>query len=185
MSQALHLVAMKLIRLLEYGSFATLLLAAGDISPNPSWTYLSINGAGLNISHLNIQSLPKHLDELKIFLQDNPFDVLCLSETWLNETWTDTELCIDDYNIIRMDRAGAAIYYNSKFMARQRHNIFSSGFDSVWLELSFPKKSKILISSVYRPPNSDFDKFKMDFEEIMGKLSPETKETIIIGRFQL
>ena len=79
---------------------------------------------------------------------------MCLSETWLNETWTDTELVIDDYNIIRMDRAGArrggdaAMYYNIKFMARQRNDIFSSGFASVWLELSFPNKSKILISSV-------------------------------------
>jgi exonuclease III len=76
---------------------------------------------------------------------------------------------------------GTAIYYDTKFMACQRHNIFSSGFESVWLELSFPNKSKILISSVYRPPNSDFDKFKMDFEDMMEKLSPETKETIIIG----
>ena len=49
------------------------------------------------------------------------------------------------------------------------------------MELSFPNKSKILISSVYRPRNSDFDKFKMDFEEIMETLSPESKETIILG----
>jgi hypothetical protein len=70
--------AMKLIRLLQYGSVATLLLAAGDISPNPGWIYPSINGAGRKVGHLNIRSLPMHLDELKILLQDNPFDILCL-----------------------------------------------------------------------------------------------------------
>ena len=94
-----------------------MLLAAGDISPNPGWTYSSLNSAVLKVGHLNIRSLPKHLDELKIFLQDNPFDILCLSETWFNETWTDTELYVDGYNIVRKDRAGAqrgrgaAIYY--------------------------------------------------------------------------
>ena len=51
---------------------------------------------------------------------------------------------------------------------------------SLWLESSFPNKSKVIISSVYRPPNSDFNKFKMDFVEIMEKLSLEDKETIIL-----
>ena len=66
-------------------------------------------------------------------------------------------------------------------MARQQYDTSSSCFESVWLELCLPNKSKILISSVYRPPNSDFDKFKLNFEEIMEKRSPETKETIILG----
>lgn len=101
---------MKLTRLLQYGSLAILLLLAGDISPNP----------GLKVGHLNIRSLPKHLDERKILLQDNQLDILCRSETWLNKTWTDHEPYIDGYNIIRMastdtqQGGGTAIYYNSK-----------------------------------------------------------------------
>ena len=97
------------------------------------------------------------------------------------------ELHIENYNVIRKDRAGPergegmAIYYNTKFLAGQRYDISSSCFYSIWLELSLPNKSKILISSIYRPPNSDFDKFQLDFEEIMEKLSPGSKETIILG----
>jgi hypothetical protein len=49
-------------------------------------------------------SLPKHLNEFKILMNDNPFDVICLNETWLNLTWTDAELALNDYNLIRNDR---------------------------------------------------------------------------------
>ena len=98
---------------------AALLLLGGDIGPNPGWTYPVLNSPGLTIVHLNIRSLPKHFDEFKIFMNDNPFDVMCLSETWLNSTWSDAELYIDGYNIIRTDRndsqrgGGTAIYYIS------------------------------------------------------------------------
>ena len=36
-------------------------------------------------------------------MNDNPFDVICLNETWLNLTWTDAELALNDYNLIRND----------------------------------------------------------------------------------
>ena len=38
---------------------------------------------GLKFAHLNITSLPKHLDELKLFLQQVPFEILSLNETRL------------------------------------------------------------------------------------------------------
>ena len=71
----------KLSRLVQYWSLASLLLLSGDIFPNPGWASSVMNSRGLKIAHLNIRSLPKHLDEFKIFMAVNPFDVICLSET--------------------------------------------------------------------------------------------------------
>ena len=81
-----------------------MVLLAGDVSPNPGWSDSRLLKPGLKIGHLNIRSLPRHIDELKILLQENPFDVLWLNETWLNSSWSDAELAIDDYNFIRNDR---------------------------------------------------------------------------------
>ena len=120
----------KLSRLVQYWSLASLLLVSGDFCPNPGLAYSVLNSPGLKIAHLNIRSLPKHIDEFKILMADNPFDVTCLSETWLNSTWSDNELHFDGYNIIRRDRddsqrrGGTAIYYSTKFMARQRSDLF-------------------------------------------------------------
>ena len=57
-------------------------------------------------------------------MKDNPFDIMCLTETWLISSDKDDELIIDGYNLIRSDQeaahkgGGTAIYYNSKLWAR-------------------------------------------------------------------
>ena len=41
---------------------------------------------GFKVGHLNIASLPKHIEELKIFLNEISFDILCINETRLNNS---------------------------------------------------------------------------------------------------
>ena len=168
---------------------ASLLLLSADICPNPGWTYSVLNSPGLKIAHLNIRSLPKHLDEFKILMADNPFDVMCLSETWLNSTWSDIEVHIDGYNIIRRDRddsqrgGGTAIFYSTKFMARQRLDLFVQDIETVWLELTLPNRKKILICSLYKPPNANFDAFKASLVNVLEQLASEGVETLVFGDF--
>jgi hypothetical protein len=49
---------------------------------------------GFKMASLNITSLLKHLDELKILLNDNPIDVLAINETRLDSSITDCEVFI-------------------------------------------------------------------------------------------
>ena len=139
----------------------------------------------MKIGHLNIRSLPKHLVELRIFLQDNPFDVFCLNETWLNSSWHDGELSIVGYNLVWKDRkddqrgGGTAIYYKSKLVARRRTDISSIDVEALWLEFTFLNRSKILVSSVYRPPNVEVKDFIGKFESLLDYSCSEGKETII------
>ena len=93
-------------------------------------------------------NLPEHSDEFHILIQDNPFDVMCLLETWLNSKWSDSELLIDGYNIIRSEQQGSqsgaetAIYHSSKRMARQRTNInFNLDIEASWLEITLKNRS--------------------------------------------
>ena len=140
---------------MKYCSLTFQLLSVGDISPNPGWTHPVLNSPDLKIAHLNIRNLSKHLDEFRIYMNDNPFDVMCLNETWLDSTWTDSELSIDGYNLIRTDRAdsqkggGNAIYYNKKLMARQRTEL-NQNAEATWLEIIFPNRKKALVCSLYR-----------------------------------
>ena len=71
---------------------------------------------GLSIGHANIRGLCKHLNEVKILLENTPLDVLALTETHLNSNISHNELRIDGYSIKRKDRidregGGCAIYY--------------------------------------------------------------------------
>ena len=47
---------------------------------------------GFEMASLNITSLLKHLDELKVFLCNNPIDVLAINETRLDFSITDCEV---------------------------------------------------------------------------------------------
>ena len=57
------------------------------------------------MASLNITSLLKHIDELRVFLNDQNIDVLAIIETRLNEGIFDQEVKVQGYDIIRRDRS--------------------------------------------------------------------------------
>ena len=46
----------------------------------------------------------KHFDELLIYMQDKPFDILTLNETRLDNSISDSEVKIPGYDKVRRDR---------------------------------------------------------------------------------
>ena len=59
---------------------------------------------GFKIAFLNIISLPKYLDELRLRMQSQTLDLLALCETRLDNTFTDSAVSIDGYTLIRRDQ---------------------------------------------------------------------------------
>jgi hypothetical protein len=103
----------------------SLVLLAGDICPQPGpgatntiseKVSLDVKSRGLKIAHLNIRSLPSKLDELAVRMTNSKsFDILTLSETWLNPDISEDEINISGYSCVRKDRVngvggGVAIY---------------------------------------------------------------------------
>ncbi len=113
--------------------------------------------------------------------------IICLNETWLNSSWTDSELELNAYNFIRHDRndwqrgGGTAIYYSSKLLARQRTDLIHPDIEATWLEILLPNRKKLLICSIYRPPNMIYNNFKVCFESILEKTSTEGTELLLFG----
>ena len=64
----------------------------------------------LSFFHLNIKSLPKHYDELEIFLKslDHDFSFIWLTETWLDENKQDL-YDLPGYNCIHRYRGGEEV----------------------------------------------------------------------------
>ena len=57
------------------------------------------------MASLNITSLPKHLDKLRIFLHNNCcLDILAINETRLYEIIGDNEIRIEGYDTVRRAR---------------------------------------------------------------------------------
>ena len=59
---------------------------------------------GFRKAHLNINSLTKHIDELRILLFDYSIDIISINETKLDDTIKSCEVHIPGYEFIRRDR---------------------------------------------------------------------------------
>ena len=55
---------------------------------------------GIGMADLNVCSLFRKLDEIVIMLQSSNIDVLCLNETWLNDSIDNIDLGIPGYTFI-------------------------------------------------------------------------------------
>ena len=58
----------------------------------------------LNIGQINICSLKIKMDEVKIMLETNQFDILAICETHLSKKIGNRQLQVDGYRTIRRDR---------------------------------------------------------------------------------
>ena len=62
---------------------------------------------GFKLLSSNVRSLYPHLNECYARYKD--FDVICLSETWLNSTYTDQIIAMERFDIFRLDRENGSI----------------------------------------------------------------------------
>ena len=77
--------------------FSILLIMAGDIAENPG------PGNPISICHLNAQSMYNKLDSIAVEL--STFDIITLSETWLDQSIDSSSIMIPNYQEpIRLDR---------------------------------------------------------------------------------
>ena len=70
-----------------------------------SQTYMrSLNSDSLKILYYSTRSLITKIDELRILHDVHRPKVVCIVETWFDENITDTELTVNNYQVIRLDR---------------------------------------------------------------------------------
>ena len=77
------------------------------------------------IKQINAQSLIPKLDEIKLLIENEYLDILCISETWLQPNILDDLISIKKYNVFRNDNplnsrgSGACIYVKSVFICKR------------------------------------------------------------------
>lgn len=147
-----------------------ILICSGDIelNPGPTSTYNDITSDSaliiddslitnnFSIVHYNIQSILNKVDILRTELKT--FDVLCFTETWLNQNTTNDCLDIEGFKLFRRDRlgdshGGICVYTKSNIYSRRRQDLELPDIECVWLELNIHHR-KFLLGTFYRPPNS-------------------------------
>ena len=60
--------------------------------------------SGISIAHLNVCSLLKNIDEIRLLLDEAKINILTMCEARLDDSVSDNEIYIDGYNTVRNDR---------------------------------------------------------------------------------
>ena len=106
---------------------------------------------------MNVRTLLPNLDQVKLLLLGNSFDVFALNETRLCDSINDSQLCIDDYVVYRRDRnrrgGGVMIYVNEKRLKHKlRIDLMSNDVELVAIEINQANAAPIIVLAWYRPP---------------------------------
>ena len=158
-----------------------ILLLSNDIETNPGPQIESII-KDLSVCHINAQSMLSELDMIAAELGN--FDVITISETWLDHTISDLDTMIPTYQTpIRLDRnrhgGGVAMYFKNNVPFVERKDLIIPNLEAVWAEVKLSNK-KVLIGTFYLHPRfSDWQLVEYAIEQA-AQICPEL---ILLGDF--
>ena len=153
-------------------------------------------GKGLKIVHLNIRSLQKNHEELFLLMGD--YDIIMLSETWLNTNCDSNLFNKAGYKLFRQDRdtkikkkgGGLAFYICDKLVT------FTTVIDDVndvtiygeqfWISVKAPGRKYMNVGLIYRPPAGRINEFIDQCDEVLTYVTTNLNgELCVAGDFDI
>ena len=142
----------------------TLLLQAGDISPNPGPVHNGQGNAVRKVKYVtgllfNARSIRNKLPELQLFLETNAPQMLFVTETWFSSNDMDSVLGIPQYEILRKDRCsggrggGILAAVSPSLSPRRLAELENDELELMWFSVKF-QRARWLVGVLYRPPSS-------------------------------
>lgn len=149
----------------------------------------SANRQPLNICHVNIRSLNSNFCLFKEFFRTHSFDIIAVSETWLNFNMSDAQFKLPSFTLFRnyrTNRTGGGVALYIKNTLRSKFVLSSTYLPNhpeyLFLEVWHTRRQKILIGVAYNPPTSEsLNLLEADLDDIM----PHYKHVILIGDFNI
>ena len=112
-----------------------------------SLTILVFLGGVWLLPALNINSLPSHIDELRVFISCSKVDILIINESKLDSTIHDNELYLPGFEVVRRDRrvngrkgGGVCIYLRTNLNSRIRGDLDNDNLECLFVEISMPRR---------------------------------------------
>ena len=146
----------------------------------------------LSFFHLNVKSIPKHFDELEMYINSLKleFTMIALTETWLDKSKQDL-YNMPKYNCINRYRkqrrgGGVSLYIRNdiKYMSRPDLEYFDGEMESLFIEIDkdvFNLASNVVVGVIYRMPNTCMEIFNDRMSDIMNIVQRERKICCFLG----
>ena len=147
------------------------------------------NNSNITLSYLNINSIRKNFDDLKLIVNEN-VDILCIAETKIDESFPTAQFILRGYHKpyhlgIPDKQGGLLIYIKAHLPSRLLSNLISpKDIQAVPFELNL-RKEKWMFVCIYRPPKQDSQYFLENLSLIIDHYSIIYDNHIILGDFNM
>ena len=129
----------------------------------------------MSINCRGIKSKRKQRELQSAIEQEDP-DIICGSETWIDNTYFNSELFPNSYDIFRKDRnrygGGVFIGVKRDLLAMQEDSM-DVDCEAIWIKIIFAGKQPLFVGSFYRPKNNDPTPL-VKLDEAVKKLTSKT-----------
>ena len=151
---------------------------------------------GFKIVHLNIRSLPRKIDQLRLILTNSNIDIFTLSETWLHKKIDPHLIHIQGYKTVRLDRAtspakkrggGLLIYVKEDIdvQTQEQECMSSKDLEIQWIRIKRPHSRNILLANIYRPPGGNLNQAIKLLGKGINSIRKLNEELVILGDFNV
>ena len=127
---------------------------------------------GFKLGHLNVRSLLKKIDQIRLLLEDTQLDILKITETWVKPYAHSDLITIKDFRAFRLDRnvnrgrnkrgGGLITYVNVKHASDcellSDLNNSDENVEAQWTYICRPYCKDVMICNIYRAPAGDLQK---------------------------
>ena len=171
------------------------LIISGDIETNPGPS--SLNNQNIALCHWNLNGITVNnfvkISLLEAYNAVHDFDIICLSETFLNSEYQldEPRLGLQGYAMIRSDhpsgtkRGGVCIYYKEHIPFVNRSDI--TFLDECVVGEIRVNSKKCFVTCLYRSPNQNLDEFNnflSNYDRMCSSIALENPMcSFVIGDF--
>ena len=151
------------------------------------------------MKHLNSRSILNKLEYLQFIVEETNADIICLSESWLDESTPLNCTLLNGYTTIRKDRTdkfkekysknhagGVAILHKKQIHIEILQEPSDDVEDILWTRVK--AKPSFLLAVIYRPDYSDMtkcDNGESILEASLEKAAMKSKNIIVVGDFNI
>nr|CAI5833463.1 unnamed protein product [Callosobruchus analis] len=138
----------------------------------------------LKCAHLNVRSLLAHFSCVKNLILENKFHIFGMSETWLDDSISDDDMHINNYNFIRLDRGsrGGGVGFYIRNDLRYSVLQMNEKIELIWVKVAIGDTS-FALSVSYRAPSNDFKQFFNEFETSLSYVFPVTDSVFCLAKY--
>ena len=173
---------------------------AGHIVPSKYYTenqfksYTEVHGDELFFLHLNIRSVNRNLENLRLLLENTNVpktSILGLTETWFSQS-PDNLHNINGFNLVTKSRlrkrgGGVAFYIPTQYdyTVHDEMSYMNDILESLFIEIAVPKSKSLTVGIIYRPPQSNQNEFLNIIQDLLQNITLRNKDCIIMGDFNI